>query len=273
MKRSRLEHFLEAYGPLDAKIEKLIYDRVHRANAGTEDPLSMQIAHDTILEFRMRTLLRDIKRTPVELSEAMAACIKSMQAAQARVDAQYARKIADHIAEETKRSLESSLPRLEQQLMAGARSRNWRARILMVAACLTLFGLSGASGFIMGRVAIGDKASEYAALATEPDAATWHRLQRANDSLDLLIVRNCGPGRVGHLEGVNGRKACLVPLWLEEAAIPRPISHFARGRKVIASWWSGLGPSLRFLLGFVAFIFVSVIGLEVRTQVRSKKHG
>lgn len=214
-KNSRVAIFLATHGPLNERTEALIWHRVHLAGWGVDDPASVQIAHDTLFEARMRGLLAEIKQAPFELKKSMATSIKALQAAQMKGEANYAWRIADRIADETRNSLAKSLPKLEAQLKAGARGANCRVVLGLCAGVLIFSAVIAAGGFVMGRAVIHDLQAQYQDLAGRPDAASWQALQRANGDLDDLIADKCASGQAGHINDATGRRACFLPLWLE----------------------------------------------------------
>ena len=264
--KTRVGYFIAAYGPLDEKTENLIWERVHRGGYGPDDPFSMQIAHDAIFEARMKANIAAAAHLPVQIQKAVDASISAVQAAQAQAQSEYAEKIAHQIADKTRSSLVESMPGLEARLVQGARSRGAFAHVLWVFSVLLVIALAGISGFAFGRVTTADLDLQFAEQAGRPDAAAWLNLQRINGDLDSLIAKNCLPGQTGYINDSSGQAACHIPLWLESASAPTPISYFAHAKGFIVAALAKISYEGALVLGLV----VAAAGIAIRAVIKAR---
>lgn len=272
-KTTRVAHFIAAYDPLDEKTQKLIWDRVHRGGWGPDDPMSLQIAHDTIMEARMEANLAAATRLPDRITKATDASISAVQKSQAQERTAYARNIAHQIAKETRSSLVESMPRLEAQLARRARSRRALTWALGVFSILLVAAFIGLSGFVMGRVTTADLDLQFAEQATRPDADTWLDLLRENGNLDDLIADHCGPGRAGHISDPSGRAACRLPLWLDDIEAPVSRGVFARAKGFLVSAWAKLSYEGLAIIALVLGVFGITIYGGIKAWMRSDDEG
>lgn len=254
-KKTRVEHFIADYEPLDEETEKLIWERVHKAGWGSDDPASLQIAHDTIMEVRMTAYLAQFDRLPDQMAKAMKSSISLIQAHQAREQTDYARKIAHHIANETRDSLATRMQELEALLAKGA-----RARLRLGLLCRTFWILVavvsiGYGGYVMGRIETSDLASEFAELAKRPDARVWQNLQRLNMDMDLFIAEFCVPGQLKYFHHSDGRAACDVSLFLEETTTPTSVGYLEHAKGFLASTWEKVSYEALAILGILGAAF------------------
>lgn len=272
-KKTRLEYFIAAYDPLDEKTKSLIWERVHRGRWGPDDPMSLQIAHDTIMEARMEANLAAATRLPDRIAKATDASISAVQKSQAQERTAYARNIAHQIAEETRSSLVESMPRLEAQLARRARSRRALAWTLGVFSILLAVAFIGLSGFVMGRMTTADLDLQFAEQATRPDADTWLDLLRKNRGLEILIAENCSPNRAGHIDTTSGRWSCDLPLWLNGPEAPAPIGAFARAKGFIVSAWAKLSYEWLAIIALVLGVSGIAIYGGIKAWMRSDDEG
>lgn len=216
--RSRLSHFLEAYKPIDKEIIWRISDRVHRAGCSPDDPVSWQIAHDTIMEARLTAHAETHKKLPRRIAEALKTSFAEVQEEHTRALAAEKAMIAERVAKEAGEVLQASMPRLVRQF-------HWRVALQLIATFLLLAVLSAGTGYITGRSETSILQERYADVATQPDAQTWIALQKANDNLDKIISEKCRAGQEHHISSeTSTRRACAIPLWLEGQSAPAPAS-------------------------------------------------
>ncbi|MEP1315008.1 MAG: hypothetical protein ABJL57_00590 [Hyphomonas sp.] len=237
-KKNRIEHFIAAYEPLDGKTESLIWDRVHRGGWGLDDPASIQIAHDTIMEARMTTHLALVAQLPDQIAKATIDSVSSIQAFQAREKSSYAKRIAHHIASETRDGLVKIIPMLETELATGARLRLRRWQLWRAFGMLLTIAFVGYGSYVMGRTETSGNASEFAELATRTDAPAWLELLRANRHIDLLIAEFCVPGQPNYFHHTDGRAACNFSLFLEETSPPASVGYLKLAGDFLVSTWA-----------------------------------
>jgi hypothetical protein len=211
--RTRLDHFLDGHRPLPEALERHVWDRVHRARCSPDDPASVQIAVETLLELRAAAITARMDAVPGEIAEAVRAVLREVGTAHRHEVVAERAAIAERVAREAREVLGHSMPKLERQF-------HWRVahRLLLTAALIGLLAAGG--GYILGRHETAALGRDYAALAARPDAATWLRLQQVNGNLDVTISGDCTPGGRNRIETAWGRRACAVPLWLE-GPVPR----------------------------------------------------
>lgn len=196
-RKSRLDHFLEAYRPLEPWVERRVWDRVHRAGWSQDDPVSLQIAFDAIAETRIAITIAAMDVLPGRMAEAAKVTLNQIEKAREQTAAAEREAIAAHVAQETGDVLRASMPRLERQFQ-------WRvATRLIVTAALIALVASGV-GYILGRHDTAALDSRYADLAEQPDAETWQTLQEVNPNLDEVISDQCRPGQQDHI-GIGAR--------------------------------------------------------------------
>lgn len=213
VRQTRLAHFLEAYHPLDAAVERKIWDRIRRAGWSPEDPMSLQIAHETISEAGMIGFARKLDHLPGQLASATRSMLEQVEESRVTERTADRQVTADRVAEEVGRALEGAMPKLERQF-------HWRVAQRLVVT-IVFMGLCGAMvGYAAGRQDTGVLDSQYASLAAQGDAGTWLRLQSANGNLDGIISKHCLEGQGGFIPTDMGRRACAVPLWLEGEGSP-----------------------------------------------------
>jgi len=219
VRKTRLEHFLEAYQPLGLELQQRIWDRVHRAGWSAEDPMSLQIAHDAIMESRLASFGAKMDTLPARLDTAVQQAQEKVAAARTRAAAADRRAIATQVAQEATTALQAALPRFEKSV-----HRRAAQRLLVTLAIIGL--LSGAGGYIWGRHDTRQLESKFAGLAERPDGKTWIRLLELNGNLDWILAKACTVGGSGDFVTADGRRACAVPLWLEDpiAAPPGPLT-------------------------------------------------
>jgi hypothetical protein len=227
--KTRLEHFLEAYQPLGLELQQRIWDRVHRAGWSADDPMSLQIAHETIMEDQLASFVGKLATLPLQLDKAVQQALDKVAAVRARETTADRQAIAIQVAQEATAALQAALPRFEKSVF-------WRAaqRLFLTLAIIGL--LCGAGGYIWGRHDTSQLESAFAGIAERADAKTWIRLLELNANLDWTLAKACAVGGSGEFVTAEGRRACAVPLWLETpiAAPPGPLTvldlaadHFA----------------------------------------------
>lgn len=256
-RQTRLEHFLEAYQPMAAVVMDVIWDRVHRAGCSADDPASIQIAHDTIMEARLHEHSDILRRSPGDLKQAMSLVLNEAEESYQSNRAADRAKLAAHVAETAGKILEAEIPKWEQAF-------HWRAFIRGIAAIILLGVLCTGVGYAIGRADTASLEKSYVSIALEADAATWLLLQAINPNLDRVISENCSLGQEGHIQTPSGRRACDIPLWLEGPAAPQPLTTFQKTRAHIVSLTVRLPFSIILLLGGLLGIAVSSLWLRLR---------
>lgn len=208
VRKTRLEHFLEAYQPLGPELQQRIWDRVHRAGWSTDDPTSLQIAHDAIMESRLVSFGAKMDTLPARLDMAVQQAQGKVAAARIREAAADRRAIAAQVAQEATTALQAALPRFEKSV-----HRRAAQRLVLTLAIIGLLG--GTFGYIWGRHDTRTLESAFVGLAERPDGKTWIRLSELNGNLDWILAKACAAGGSGDFVAADGRLACYVPLWLE----------------------------------------------------------
>ena len=229
VRTTRLEHFLEAYQPLGPELQLRIWDRVDRAGWSPDDPMSLQIAHDAIMESRLASFGAKMDTLPAWLDTAVQQAQEKVAAARTREAAADRRAIATQVAQEATTALQAALPRFEKSV-----HRRAAQRLVVTLAIIGLLG--GTFGYIWGRHDTRTLEGAFAGLAERPDGKTWIHLVELNANLDWILAKACAAGGSGAFVTAEGRRACAVPLWLETpiAAPPGPLTvldiatdHFA----------------------------------------------
>lgn len=248
---SRLWHYMIAHGPLGEDLEERILDRVHRAGWSLDDPVSIQIAHDTLSEARMNAFLDKTGALPDRIEQATVRALRQVES-QGRRDIEARQQVvAAAVTAEVARALQTNLPQLARSLRAHMAQK--LAAIMLVLALLSLAG-----GYTLGRQEASRLGQDYAELALAPDGHRWLQLQSFNGDLDMTIAQYCRPDQQGHIPTEDGREACAVPLWLEGPA-PSPAGAVTTGsrlRALAARLPVGTGVGLGLLFGIgLAFLF------------------
>lgn len=239
MRKTRLEHFLEAYQPLGPELQQRIWDRVHRAGWSADDPISLQIAHDAIMESRLGSFGAKMDTLPARLDTAVQQAQEKVAAARTREAAADRKAIATRVAQEATTALQAALPRFEKSV-----HRRAAQRLVLTLAIIGLLG--GTFGYIWGRHDTSQLESAFAGLAKRPDGKTWIRLLELNGNLDRTLATACAAGGAGEFVTADGRRACDVPLWLETpiAAPPGPLTVW----DIAADHFASLSARLPFLV-------------------------
>lgn len=249
--KTRLGHYLEGYRPLEKAVEASIWDRVHRANMSAEDPMSLQIASDTIQEDRMRNFAAKMEGLPGKLDKAVQSALDKVEASRARAAKADRQAIAEQVAQDTTAALQTALPRFERTL-----HRRTVQRLVLTLAFITL--VTGTGGYIWGRHDTARFETQFAAFATRADAVTWISLLTSNVNMDANMSEACTPGGSGFFMTPEGRRACYVPLWLDTPDIPTPgpltVTDFATAH--LMSWRTR---SSSFVLLGVGFLIGAVL--------------
>lgn len=215
VKKTRLGHFLEGYQPLEKELEAKIWDRVFRAGWSPDDPMSLQIAHDTILENRMASFGGRMSALPGQFDKGVQSALDKVEAARARTSKADRQAIAEQVAQDTTAALQAALPRFERTL-----HRRTAQRLVLTFALLSL--VAGTGGYIWGRHDTAQFETQFAAFATRADALTWISLLASNVNVDENLSEACTSNGSGLFMTPEGRRACLVPLWLDASGIPTP---------------------------------------------------
>lgn len=130
-------------------------------------------------------------------------------------------RVRASVADVEEESVERMTAALEQSAQALFRGRQWRTAALVGIALCVAVGSGGAVGWVLGS---RDGSASVEAVKGElaeafrnggEGAELWLRLMRDNDVRKSL--EQCKGGAVWQ---ANGRLACWVPLWLEEAGAP-----------------------------------------------------
>ena len=215
VKKTRLAHVLEGYAPLEKELEAQIWDRVFRAGWSPDDPMSFQIAYDTIHENRMASFGAKMVALPGQLDKAVQSAMDKIEVSRARAAKADRQAIAEQVAQDTTAALQAALPQFEKTI-----HRRTAQRCFLT---LTLISLvAGTGGYIWGRHDTTQFASQFAAFATRADAQTWVSLLEMNANLDENLSRACTPGGSGLSMPPEGGLACSVPLWLDAPDKPTP---------------------------------------------------
>lgn len=213
VKKTRLAHVLEGYAPLEKELEAKIWDRVFRAGWSPDDPMSLQIAHDTIQENRMDSFGAKIAALPAQLDKGVQSALDKVEAARARTATADRQAIAEQLAQEATAALQAALPRFEKTL-----HRRTAQRLVLTLALLSL--VTGTGGYIWGRQDTARFETQFGAFASRADAVTWISLLTSNVSLDAAMSEACTPGGSGFFMTLEGKRACNVPLWLDAPDVP-----------------------------------------------------
>ena len=235
----------------------VIWDRVHRAGCSADDPASIQIAHDTIMEARLHEHSNILRRSPGYLKQAITLALNEAEQNHQKNRAADRANLAAHVAETTGKILEAEIPKWE-------RAFHWRTVVRGIVAFTLVAALCTGVGYAIGRTDTASLEKNYASIALEADAATWLRLQAVNPNLDRVISKNCSLGQEGHIQTESGRRACALPLWLEGPAAPKPLTTHQKSRAHIASLTARLPFSIILLLGGLLGIAVSSLWLRLR---------
>lgn len=233
VKKTRLAHALEGYAPLGKELEARIWDRVFRAGWSPDDPMSLQIAHDTIQENRMDSFGVKMAALPGQLDQAVQTALDKVEASRARAAKADRQAIAEQVAQDTTAALQAALPRFERTL-----HRRTVQRLVLTLAILSI--VVGLAGYIWGRHDTRQLEETFAELAVRADAKTWIRLLDLNGNLDRTLSKACVPGGSGFFLVADGRPACNVPLWLDAPETPtrRPLTVVESAKDHLASFGS-----------------------------------
>jgi hypothetical protein len=215
VKQTRLAHLLEGYAPLEKELEARIWDRVFRTGWSPDDPMSLQIAHDTIQESRMASFGGKMAALPGQLDRAVQSALDKVEASRARTSKADRQAIAEQVAQDTTAALHAALPRFERTL-----HRRTAQRLVLTLAFITL--VTGTGGYIWGRHDTARFETQFAAFATRADAVTWISLLTSNVNLDANMSEACTAGGSGLFMTPEGRRACNFPLWLDAPDMPTP---------------------------------------------------
>ena len=239
VRKTRLEHFLEAYQPLGLELQQRIWDRVHRAGWSADDPMSLQIAHEAIMEDQLASFGAKMDTLPARLDMAVQQAQDKVAAVRARETAADRQAIATQVAQEATTALQVALPRFEKSVF-------WRAAQRLVLTLAIIGLLCGTGGYIWGRHDTTQLESAFAGLAERADAKTWIRLLELNGNLDWSLAKACAVGGSGGFITAEGRRACYVPLWLEApiAGVPGPLTVL----DLAANYFASLSARLPFLV-------------------------
>ena len=211
--KTRLEYFLEGYAPLENEVKSKILDRVYRASLSLDDPMSLQIAHDTILENRMASFGGKIAALPGQLDKGVQSALDKVEASRVRAAKVDRQAIAEQVAREATGALQAALPRFERTL----HSRTV-LRLVLTLALLSL--VAGLAGYIWGRHDTRQLEEKFAELAVRADAKTWIRMLELNGNLEWTLSEACDAGDTRFFWAADGRPACNVPLWLDAPDMP-----------------------------------------------------
>lgn len=231
VKKTRLAHVLEGYAPLEKELEAQIWDRVFRAGWSPDDPMSFQIAYDTIHENRMASFGAKMVALPGQLDKAVQSALDKVETSRAYAAKLDRQAVAEQVAREATAALLAALPRFEKTL-----HRRTAQRLVLTLALISL--VAGTGGYIWGRHDTARFETQFAAFATRADAVTWISLLTSNVNLDANMSEACTPGGSGLFMTPEGRRACHVPLWLDTHDMPTPgplkVTDFATAH--LTSW-------------------------------------
>ncbi len=244
-KTTRTHHFLAAYQPLPPDLECQIWDRVHRAGFSGDDPTSIMIAHDTIVEARLAKsdILYDglPKRAAQAVKHAMGGMIAEYISVQNRQNT----KIASQVVDATLKALMQRLPTLERTLQ-------WRGIVQFIFAFTLIAVLLVGAGYVVGRSETRGLETGYAGLANQPDAKTWQMLQRLNPSVDDFIATLCRPGQAGYQKTESGRDACVFTFFIDAPSLASSSGFLSTLRKHLMSIRASMPFEIIFAFGVLA---------------------
>lgn len=215
MNTTRLAHLLEGYRPLEQDLEDTIWDRIHRAGWSPDDPMSLQIAHDTVQERRLASFADKMATLPAQIETAVQTALVTVEASHASAVLADRHVIAAQVARVATNALQVALPRFEKSV-----HRRTAQRLLLSLAILSI--VVGVTGYIWGRHDTRQFEEKFVELAVRADAKTWIRLLELNGNLQWTLSEACAPAGSGFFLAADGRPACYVPLWLDAPDMPAP---------------------------------------------------
>lgn len=219
-KTTRLDHFLTGYEPLDPELAAQIRDRIHRAGWHPDDPASLQIAHDTVMESCMQGnyakfgmllyyMAKELQKFPALVTDDMTRAMKKVLEHSASDHAVHNKSNATLIVRNVHQAVKDSLFEYERQ-------RVWKLIPRHSLVILAVVILIAGSGYLAGRSTTSELQSAYAAQhALNPDAESWLKLQTLNPQISTAIETLCKPGQRGYIKTESGRPACALSFWTE----------------------------------------------------------
>lgn len=249
-RKTRLDDFLEAYQPLDKALLARIGKRVNGAGLSPDDPNSLQIAHETIIEARLRQHARALYDLPKNIELAVKLALQTAEITDQRNRAAHREEFSQQIAGTVSDVLEAEIPRWERSLHL-----RMVARLGLTAVLICTIGMT--AGYMIGRYDTARLNERYAEMAAQPDAGTWLHLQSVNGNLDEVLSNNCRPGQAQHIKTQDGQEACAVPLWLDAPEAPRPITTIQKAHSQFVSLRARLPFTIILLLGISVGIVAS----------------
>lgn len=245
---NRVEFVLEGYKPLPDQVVTLLWQRILRANCSGDDPVAVQIALDTIFEWR----LSELEMLPGKVASAAEA---SMTRTYRGIVKEQGEALNKALVSEASAHLRQALPAFERIAARGVLTRG--ILILTFALCI---------GLIVGtqaeRYRILGLSDRYQQLAARPGAAFWLDLQNANFGIERHLTSLCSSGSPNvRVDEATNRESCTMNLFIQERA-PYPGTN---GRRLLpgGSWkdWAIGG-----LSSFTAFLLI------VSMRGRCRKH-
>lgn len=212
-KPSRLDRYLDTYPGLPAQLRKTIWDRMDGANCSADDPISLQVASDVILQYRLQKHSDLVKGIPAKVNEASKSIEDKLVACNERHLTDARKLVAQDVRCAVEGTLDASFPKLERLHVV-------RAARVLCSAGLAIAVLAVGAGFFLGHRYAVQHGGEYAALAQEPDAATWRKLQRINGDIDRTLAEHCREGSANYRRSASGLERCGIWLTIEQATEP-----------------------------------------------------
>lgn len=250
---SRLAHFLKGYQQITPKLETVIYDRVHRAGFSPDEPMSMVLAHHTIIEANMLEHVEQLNKLPPRIAKKLQESFDQVQDKHVQALAAEKSVIAKRVAEETGAAVREEMPRLVRQF-------HWRVAAHLMVTFLVAAVLIAGVAHVSGRSVTSSIAAEQAEFAPRPDAATWNRLQRVNPNIDNTIAKNCRLGQEHYVPNGTLRGACNIPLNLDGQTVPAPVGLAGQVQEQLITTRAKMSFEAILLLGMIIGIGLLYIG-------------
>lgn len=212
-KPSRLDRYLDTYPELPTQVRRTIWKRMDAAQCSADDPISLPIAQDVILQYRLQKHSNLVEGMPAKVNEAAKIIEGKLVACNERHLTDARKQVKQDVQRAVERTLNARFPELERLHVV-------RAARVLCSAGVAIAVLAVGAGFFLGHRYAVQRGGEYAALAQEPDAATWRKLQRINDDIDRTLADACREGERTYLRLASGLERCSIVLTIEQASEP-----------------------------------------------------
>lgn len=199
-RKTRLDDFLEAYQPLGKSLLERISDRVNCAGLSPDDPTSLQIAHETIIEARLRQHARALHDLPKNIELAVKSALQAAEITDQRNRAAYREEFSQQVAGTVSDVLEAEIPRWERSLHL-----RMVARLGLTAVLISMIGMT--AGYLVGHKTGVAKAGNAAEWGLTDEGQTARALA---ESGSLYLVAEC-LGEDWYVEQQNGYNICRTP--------------------------------------------------------------